>query len=126
MKFLKLLLKFILSIFLLLLVVFIFLRFFNTTTKNYRCTGEIKENNSEVFVSLEEYLYSADDSPGRLKIEMPGKHYDIYKLKEVGVFYHLIRLGTDDFLGQMSTLSNTLSLNIKPYGFFEGKCEEIN
>jgi len=56
---------------------------------------------------------------------MPGKHYDIFKLKEVGIFYHLTRLGTDDFSGQMSTLSNTLSLNIERYGFFEGKCEVV-
>jgi len=125
MKFLKSIFNPLLSILLLLIVAFIFLSLFNTTTTNYKCSGVIKENNIEVFVSLEEYLYSADKSPGRLKLEMPGKHYDIYKLKEVGVFYHLSRLGNDEFLGQISTLSNTLSLNIKPYGFFEGKCQAI-
>lgn len=125
MKFLKSFSKSILPIFLLLIVVLIFLRFFNTTTTNYKCAGVIKENNTEVFVSLEKYLLSVDNSLGRLKIEMPGKHYDIYKLKEVGSFYHLSRLGNDDFSGQMSTLSNTLSLNVELYGFFEGKCEVV-
>ena len=125
MKFLKSFSKPILSIFLLLIVVLIFLRFFNITSTNYKCIGAIKENNTEVFVSLEKYLLSADNSSGRLKIEMPGKHYDIYKLKEVGSIYHLSRLGSDDFSGQMSTLSNTLSLNIERYGFFEGKCKVV-
>jgi len=126
MKFLKLFLKFILYIFLLLLAVFIFFRFFNATTTNYKCTGTIKETgyNQEVYVSLEEYLYSADGSPGFLEIEIPGKHYNNYKLKEVGVFYHLYHL--DKFVGQISTLSNYLSVNLKPYGFFDGNCEEIN
>lgn len=102
------------------------------SSKNYECTGSFSNESikgDKVFLVLQEYnwivgLYN-NDTDGHIWAEIPGKSKEYYKtIKDIGNMYQIYGWG-DKFRGQMSTLSNYLSLNIPGYGVFDGKCIEL-
>ena len=132
----KRVLKILLYIILILTITFIVVANYGSSTTNYECTGSFSDKSikdDKVFLVLEEYswivdLYKSRDTDGNLMIEIPGKYKHYFGvLVEIGDMYQVYDSITSvkNFSGQMSTLSNYLSLKIPGYGVFDGKCIKL-
>ena len=116
-----------------LIIIFIVVANYGSSTTNYECTGSFSNESvksDKVFLVLEEYswivdLYKSRNTDGNLKAEIPGKTKEYYSnIKDIGNMYQ-IRKYDNKFQGQFSTLSNYISLKIRGYGVFDGECKEI-
>ena len=125
------LVKYLGSLLLIVIGLFLFAANFSSVTSNYECPGVITNGENAapktIYIVLKEYRWWVglwSDSDGNLKLEIPNEHLDYYShVVEVGnqlqIYYR-----PSEMKGHFSTLSKTLALKI-PYGFFDGKCVAI-
>jgi len=125
------LVKYLGSLLLIVIGLFLFVANFSSISSNYECLGEMStgENKSSktIYIVLEEYRWWVglwSDSDGNLKLEIPNEHLDYYsQVVEVGNQLQIYD-PPNEMKGHFSTLSKTLALKT-PYGFFDGKCVAI-
>ena len=130
----KLFIKTVLYIISLLVVFIILIASFGSFESKYKCIGVLDNKNQDIFLKLEEYsilvdLYKKGERDGTLMIEIPGKTKQYFgTIIEIGDMYQIydnVNSSTESFIGQISILSNHISLKIPYYGFFEGDCSRI-
>jgi len=124
-------LKYIGFIILILIALFFFVVNFSAARTSYQCTGELTENGTAqpttVFITIEEYrpwvgLWS--DSDGSMKLEIPNVIHKYYpRVERVGEQRQIYQEG---LVGNFSTLSKTLALDIEFFGFFDGNCQSVD
>ena len=114
-------------------LLFVFVANFSSVASNFECSGNISSDGAAqpttVYLVLEEYRWWVglwSDSDGNVKLEIPNMWFDYFgHIKEVGNQRQIYKMKGEILAGNFSASSKTLALNT-PFGFFDGKCKNIN
>jgi hypothetical protein len=119
------------SLFVALILLFLFVANFSAVETRYECKGELKSAGKAtpktLFIKLETYRWWVglwSDSNASLAIECPNEWVDYFgDVKKVGDQLQLFD-SKKVLVGNFSTLSKTLALKTSA-GFFDGTCTAI-
>lgn len=124
--------KFIVTLAVIAVGVFIFVANFSVVETRYQCPGTISRNDASrpvtIFIKLETYrwwvhLWADDD--GSFWYEMPNEAVGYFSdVVEAGDQMQIWEFQKKGMAGNFSTLSKTLALKV-PGGFFDGNCKRI-
>lgn len=114
-------------------LLFLFAANFSAQETRYSCEGKVTANGVEqeatVYLKLQRYRWWValwSDSKGSAWVEIPSQTVDYYDhLTEAGDMLQFWGYAHQDFSGIFSLLSNTLGVNIRGVGVFDGTCKAI-
>jgi hypothetical protein len=105
---------------------------YSAVESRFECAGVVKRDKTErpitVFIKLDEFRWWVglwSNSHGSLWLEAPNEHVEYYShLRRAGHAYQIYADGS--FRGNFSKLSNVLAIDMRPKGFFDGRCRLID
>jgi hypothetical protein len=129
----KILLKYIAIFIFILVIAYLFLIKFSATELKFKCSGQLTSNAGEqskiIYIKLSlyrpwVYIWSKSNCEGDLQLEIPNEWVEYYGcLQQNGDQLHIYKeYSPEHLVGIFSLLSKALSIDLGPFGFFDGLC----
>jgi len=133
----KILLKYIAIFIFILVIAYLFVIKFSVTELKFKCSGQLTSNTDKqskiIYIKLSLYrpwvhIWSQSNCEGDLQLEIPNLWVESYGcLQQNGDHIHIYKERLPErLLGNFSLLSKALSIDLGPFGFFDGLCVPTN